>query len=288
MRWAGGSTLLCLVLLSGCAARNLAEHLLLGGRPDVVENLSYGENSRQRLDVYRTHNGPGSAPVIVFLYGGRWQHGSRGDYRLLGNAISRQGLVAVVPDYRIYPAARFPDWIQDAARVVRWVQDSIGSFGGDPARVFVVGHSAGAHTTALLALDEQYLRAVGLSANAVQGFASLAGPVATEWTDPDVQALMGPREQWSMTYPLEYVDGSEKPLLLLHGGKDKVVAAASSLRLAAQVRERGGCVRLKVYPGLGHIGIVIALSLPLFDIAPVLDEVIRFVRRPDAVCRHRS
>ncbi len=95
---------------------------------------------------------------------------------------------------------------------------------------------------------------------------------------------MGPREQWPATYPLVQVDGSEPPLLLLHGGKDEVVSPANAARLADRVRERGGCARLRIYEGLGHVGIMIAFSLPQLDIAPVLDEVIRFIRRPTEGC----
>jgi acetyl esterase/lipase len=225
-----------------------------------------------------------AAPVVVFLYGGRWQHGSKRDYRLLGTALARSGVVAVVPDYRLYPEVRFPGWVEDAAQAIRWVHDSIGRFGGDPSQLFVVGHSSGAHSAALLALNEQYLRDAGVPAASVRGFVSLAGPVATRWTDPDVQRLMGPPSHWPATYPIDHVDGIEPPLLLLHGSLDEVVAPANSVRLAHRIRERGGCARLRIYRGLGHVAIVLAFSLPQFAIAPVLDEVIRFIRRPAGTC----
>ena len=149
--------------------------------------------------------------------------------------------MAVVPDHRKYPDVGFPVWVEEAARAIRWVRDSIGKFGGDPRRIFVMGHSSGAHTATLLALDSHYLRNAGVPAAAVRGFISLAGPVATTWTDPDVQALMGPRELWPRTYPMDLVDGSAPPLLLLHGGRDRLVSPANSTRLAAHIRERGGC-----------------------------------------------
>jgi acetyl esterase/lipase len=268
--------LVTLVMLPGCVPRDAAEFFLLGGHVDLTPDIPYGNDPRQRLDVYQPERGQ-PAPVVVFLYGGRWQHGSKRDYRLLGGALIRQDIVAVIPDYRLYPEVRFPGWVEDAAHVVRWVRDSIGRFGGDPSQIFVVGHSSGAHTTALLALDEHYLRDVGLSPKSVRGFVSLAGPVATTWTDPDVQRLMGPAKGWPDTYPMEQVDGTEAPMLLLHGAMDHVVSAANSARLAARIRGRGGCARLKIYRGLGHVAIVLALSLPQLDIAPVLDEVTRFI-----------
>lgn len=279
---------LSLGLVSGCSPVHVAEAILLGGHYNLTRDLEYGTDPRQRLDVYRPQDSLAPLPVVVFLYGGRWQHGSKDQYHLLGDALTRSGLVAVVPDYRLYPQVSFPGWVEDAARAVRWVSDSIGRFGGDPGRIFVVGHSAGAHTAVLLALDERYLRQAGVPPSAVRGFASLAGPVGTVWTDPDVQALMGPRESWPATYPITHVDGSEPPILLLHGGRDKVVDPANSPRLAARIRERGGCARAIVYRGLGHISIIVAFAVPRLGIAPVFDEVVRFVRRPDSACPRSS
>jgi acetyl esterase/lipase len=249
-----------------------------------VENIPYDVSGSLRLDVYKIREKRKAAPVIVFLYGGRWQHGSRRQYRPIGNALSRSGFVAVIPDYRKYPEVRFPAWVDDAARAIRWVNDSILQYGGDPKQIFVVGHSAGGHTAALLAIDSHYLRKAGLSPHMVRGYAILAGPVATTWTDADVQALMGPREGWPATYPMELADGSAPPMLLLHGGRDKVVSPANSTRLEAHIRQRGGCAASIMYSGLGHVGIVIAMALPQFNIAPVLEDLLKFLRRPLAAC----
>lgn len=273
---------LALLAISGCAPRRMLESFLLRDHFALVRNLPYGSDVRQRLDLYRPREQRGPAPVIVFLYGGRWQYGSKDEYRLLGDAVTRRGLMAVVPDYRLYPKVRFPAWVEDAAQTVRWVHDSIGQFGGDPSRIIVVGHSAGAHTSALLALDERYLRKAGVARDGVRGFVSLAGPVATVWTDADVQALMGPREGWPATYPLEQVGGSEPPLLLLQGAGDQTVSPQNALRLAARIKERGGCARAIIYRGLDHVGIVVALVLDRLNIAPILEDILRFARSPGA------
>jgi acetyl esterase/lipase len=142
-----------------------------------------------------------------------------------------------------------------------------------------MGHSAGAHTATLLALDGHYFKDAGVPPSVVKGFVSLAGPVATTWTDPDVQELMGPRKGWPMTYPMEQVEGSAPPLLLLHGARDRVVSSANSLRLGARIRARAGCAPVILYRGLDHIAIILALALPRFGIAPVLDDVMAFVHQ---------
>ena len=267
-------------LVVACSPRRGIERLVLGRRVVRSAGLAYGDDARQRLDVYSARWKRTPAPVVVFLYGGRWKYGARRDYVLLGNALARRGWVVVVPDYRVYPAARFPAWVEDGARAVRWAHDNVARFYGDPTRLVVVGHSAGAHTAALLALDERYLRDAGLPARAVRGFASLAGPVDTTWTAPDVQRLMGPREGWPATYPYNFVDGTEQPLFLLHGASDGVVGVGNSARLAERIRARGGCVRLRVYRGTGHVGIVLALALPALGPAPVMRELQAFVVDP--------
>ena len=264
----------------GCSPRRLAEGLLLGSHFVRTQDVAYGGEARQRLDVYRPRAARRGAPVVVFLYGGRWQSGSKDEYRLLGDALTRRGFVAVVPEYRLYPQVRFPAWVQDAALAVRWARDNAALHGGDPDHLVVVGHSAGAHTAALLALNERWLREAGVPAGAVRGFAALAGPVDTVWTDADVQALMGPAAGWPATYPATHVDGTEPPLLLLHGAGDRTVSPGSSLRLAARIRERGGCARAITYPGVGHVQIIVAAAVPRTSRAPVLDDLAAFVRDP--------
>jgi acetyl esterase/lipase len=246
--------------------------------------VAYGPDARQRLDVYRPTEARAAGPMVVFLYGGRWSSGTREDYRLLGDAFTRRGWVAVVPDYRLAPSVQFPAWVQDAALAVRWARDHAARFGGDTSRIFVIGHSAGAHSAALLALDERFLRAAGVPNGAVKGFVALAGPVETTWTDADVQALMGPPAGWPATYPATHVDGREPPLLLLHGDEDRTVSVGNSLRLEERIRARGGCARTVVYRGVGHVEIVVALSAPRLGIAPVLDDVAAFVRDPARGC----
>src|SRR3712207_3414863 len=114
--------------------------------------------------------------VVVFFYGGRWESGDRGDYLFAAQGLVSQGFVAVVPDYRLHPEVGFAGFMADGAAAVRWVRDNIAGFGGDPAQIFLMGHSAGAHIAALLALDERWLADQGLPRGTVRGAIGLAGP----------------------------------------------------------------------------------------------------------------
>ena len=95
--------------------------------------------------------------MVIFLYGGGWVSGERRDYGFVGRAFAARGFVTVIPDYRLVPTVRFPTFIEDAARAVRWAQDHAASFGGDPRRIDLSGHSAGAYIVAMLSLDRHYL-----------------------------------------------------------------------------------------------------------------------------------
>ena len=271
---------LLLLAAAACSPRAGVERLVLGDNIARAVDIQYGDSARQRLDVYRRVVPGAPAPVIVFLYGGRWKYGTKDDYLLIGNNFARRGWVTVIANYRVYPKVLFPAWVEDGASAVAWTVRNIERFGGDTSRIIVVGHSSGAHTTALLALDDRYLRDAGVTSGTVRGFASIAGPVDTSWTARDVQRLMGPAEGWPATYPATHVDGSDPPLLLMHGGADNVVSPGSSVRLANRIRKRGGCVALHVYRDVGHIDIAAALGLPGIGSAPVLEDLARFVRDP--------
>ncbi len=275
-----GLAFLALAVTAGCSPRRLAESVLLSDRFVRTADVAYGPQARQRLDVYRPRTLPRGAPVVVFLYGGRWQYGSKDDYRLLGDVLTRSGFVVVVPDYRLHPDTVFPGGVHDAARAVRWARDHAAEYGGDSSRLVLVGHSAGAHSAALLALDPRYMAEAGVPRTAIRGAVVIAGPVDTTWTDPDVQRLMGPREHWPASYPARFVGADDPPILLQHGGGDRTVQPRNSTGLAERLTAAGGCARAVVYPRLGHVEIVVALAAPWLRDEGVLGDLVAFVRDP--------
>jgi acetyl esterase/lipase len=241
-------------------------------------DLAYGAQARQRLDVYAPAQGAGPHPVVVFFYGGAWVRGARQDYLFVGEALAASGWVGVVADYRLYPDVRFPAFVEDAAAAVAWTCSRIGDWGGDPQRVFVMGHSAGAYLALMLALDARYLAARDLQPARLAGAIGLAGPYDfLPLRGERMKAIFGPDEDLARTQPITHANGSAPPLLLLHGERDTTVSVRNTRNLAERVRSRGGRVETILYPDQDHRGIVAALAAPFRGREPVLGDVARFV-----------
>ena len=278
---AGLALLLCGALIAAACAPVRAFDTVMPKDSEsrkVGSDLAYGEGPRRKLDVYApvaAHKGP--LPVIVFLYGGSWSGGTREGYQFAARALSAAGFVTIVPDYRLVPEIHFPAFLEDCAQAVRWARANAARYGADPDRIVIVGHSAGAYNGAMLALDPQYL---GSDRAAIRGFAGLAGPY--DFLPFDGSVVTTTFGQWpnrDETQPIHYAARTAPPMLLLHGQEDDTVWPRNSINLDAKLRSLGAQSQLKVYPKLGHVGIVTALARPFRDKAPVLDDVTSFAKR---------
>jgi acetyl esterase/lipase len=266
-------------LLPACAGQKLLNTLTPTAGYTQASNLVFDDATGLQLDVY-TPVGAANAPVVVFFFGGRWSEGDKSLYEFVGAALARQGLVAVVPNYRLYPAVKFPAFVQDSAKAVRWARDNAQRYGGDANRLFVMGHSAGAYNAAMLATDEQYLQAVGGTRAWLRGMIGLAGPYDfLPLTDADLQDMFGPPARYADTQPIQHVDGNSPPLLLMHGEDDTSVWPKNSRNLAKKVRDAGGVVETVFYPQLSHSWIVATLSTALQKQSDVMAYTKDFVLR---------
>jgi acetyl esterase/lipase len=247
-------------------------------------NLAYGTDPQQRVDVYVPDGPAGGAPrpVVIFWHGGRWEFGDKSDYRFVGAALAESGYVAVIANYRHYPQVKMPGFMDDAARAAQWAVTHAGEFGADPRRLFFMGHSAGAHMAALLALDTRYLQASG-SMPRIAGVIGLSGPYDfLPLLEADVQDMFGPPALYPESQPINYVRADAPPMLLIHGLKDETVWPRNSRNLASALSARGAPVTLKLYPKLVHADTVGALSAPIRGRAPTLIDIKDFVRSQSA------
>ena len=244
--------------------------------------IAYGPLARQKLDVY-TPNVQAPArgfPVVVFFYGGSWTSGERGDYRFMGEALAERGILAVVADYRVYPEATYPEFLKDSALAVAWSLENAARLGGDPKRVFVMGHSAGGYNAAMVALDPRWLAPTGHRAQELAAWIGLAGaydfipldagsPARPVFHHPDY-----PKD----SQPIDDVTRDSLRAFLAAPVHDKVVSPERSTRaMAAKLQAAGVPVELKMYDGISHALLAGAFARPLRGFAPVLDDVAAYV-----------
>jgi len=240
---------------------------------------AYGPDPRQKLDVYVPPGRPKGAPVAVFFYGGSWDSGRRQDYNWVGKALASRGFVTVVADYRLYPAVRYPGFLEDGAQAVRWASDNAARFGGDPGRIVLVGHSAGAYNAVMLGLDGRYLAAAGVDPKHIRALAGLSGPYDFLPLKGDItNRIFGQTADLPATQPLSYVAKDSPPAFLATGDADTMVWPKNTVALAARLRAAGVPVEERHYAGVDHVRMVLALSRPLRGRAPVLDEMTDFLR----------
>jgi acetyl esterase/lipase len=252
----------------------------------ATDNIAFGTGARQRLDVYEPrgdHTGVPPAdgyPVVVFFYGGTWTSGARGDYRFIGEALASRGIVTVIADYRLYPQVRYPDFLLDCAQAVAWAQREAAKYGGDAKRLYVMGHSSGAYNAAMIALDARWLKTTGLDPSALAGWIGLAGPYDFfPMTNVEAQPVFFHPSYPAGSQPIDYVSKAAPPTFLGAAANDDVVNPERNTRqLAEKLRAAGVQVELKFYPDAGHATLIGAFARPLRNVAPVLDDVVAFVR----------
>ncbi|WP_276328252.1 alpha/beta hydrolase [Caulobacter flavus] len=246
----------------------------------MARGASYGGHPRQKLDVYAPSQGEaGEWPVLAFFYGGAWNSGRRADYGWAARALAAQGFLVVVPDYRLYPEVRYPAFLEDAALAVRWTTEHAAALGGDPARLSLAGHSAGAYIAAMLALDPSWLASAGVAPGAVKAFAGLSGPYAFLPLDgPITTRTFGHVENLPATQPTSFARADAPAAFLATGEGDTTVRPRNTRKLAKALREAGATVEEQVYPGLDHAAPLLALSRSFRRKAPVLVRVTDFLK----------
>lgn len=247
----------------------------------ITRDVAYAPGDRHGLDIYVQRAAAPPRPVVVYLHGGGWISGSKAEFAWVGATLARQGYVAVTPDYRIHPQARWPNFLQDNAAAVRWARDHAAEFGGDPKRLFLMGHSAGAYNAVSLALDPRWLKEVGLDpVGDLSGVVALSGVFLITPDTPKQLEIFAPENRWPEMQPANHVGGSAPPILLGVGDKDEEVAPTDTLGLGEKLQAAGGRVRIAQYPGLGHAGPLEALVSADGAASQTLQDIRAFIDRP--------
>ena len=274
-------------LLTACSAVDVLNATVPTDTYRNFVGLPYGSLPRQKLDVYLPTQpladealAKGGTPMVVFFYGGSWSSGERADYRFVGEALAAQGIAVVVADYRLSPGVRYPVFVQDSALATRWAFDNAQKYGADPARIFVMGHSAGAYNAAMLALDKRWLGAVGLSPAKLAGWIGLAGPYDfLPIGDSKTQVAFNWPNTPANSQPLSHVSSASPPALLLAPAQDRVVdPQRSTVAMAQRLKSSGAKVTSELFDSVSHVTLVAAMASVLRSRAPVLERITDFVK----------
>jgi len=268
------SLLSVLFLLSGCALPALDLITPRAGYERSV-GLSYGEDPRQTLDVYLPVEPRDGAPTVVFFYGGSWQEGYKDGYRFLAQALTDIGYRVVVPDYRLYPQVRFPAFVEDGAAAVGWVVNE----GLAQDGLVLIGHSAGAHIAAMLALDDRFLTAAGVSRSNITAWVGLSGPYDfLPLRSLDLIDIFGGAEGIPGTQPVNFVSPDDPPALLIDGLEDRIVRPNNLPSLAEAYSRAGVSVQTRRYEGVNHNDTVASFSVRLRSRSPAFDDTVAFLQ----------
>lgn len=273
---------------NGPAVLDTVDSIVRGGGSDDVERLpvvQYGEEAAQKLYVHRvSYFEPGEQrPVLVFFHGGSWRSGDPQYYDFVGRTFASRGMIVVNAGYRLGKAGRWPAMAQDSAAAVAWVHENIADLGGDPDRIFLMGHSAGAYNVAMLALDRQWLEREGLPDSAIKGMIGLAGPYDFFPFDSDSTiAAFGDAPEPEATQPINHVRADAPPLLLIHGEQDTLVKPRNTRALAKAQEDTGGKVTTRYYPDMDHNAPLLALAAPWVTRRDIADTVSDFVLTGEA------
>jgi len=259
-------------LLGGCSPAKLLNVTVSRQGFSREADIAYGTDPRQTLDLYRPDKPRPDGKTVVFFYGGSWDSGSKNDYLFVAQALASNGHTVVIPDYRLYPAVRFPAFVDDGARAVRWTVDRVGT-----DKIFVMGHSAGAHIALMLAANTPYLGAAGVDRTKLGGAIGLAGPYDfLPLTSAKLIAIFGAANNPEIE-AITFAKAPLPPALLINGTADTTVYPRNSTNLAAAWRAAGASVEMKLYPNIGHVDVVAAMAGLLSGRAPTRADVLTWL-----------
>lgn len=237
----------------------------------VRRDLRYGEGPRALLDLYVPDTLTAAAPVLLFFYGGSWQSGTKNIYRAFGEAFASAGVMTAVADYRLYPEVKYPAFVEDGAKAFQFLREKVAEYGGDPARLFLSGHSAGAYIAAMLACNPSF------GVDRVRGVIGIAGPYDfLPLYDPALIDIFG-GDRVMDTQPIKYARNKAPPMLLAHGTADKTVGPGNSRRMAKRLSEAGNEATLIEYRGRGHLDIVLSLARGFRHLTTLREDMLRFI-----------
>ncbi len=241
--------------------------------PEILYADAQGADPHyHRLDLYMPRGETG-VPVMLFLHGGSWKRGDKNNLFGLNKNLAlfcvRHHIGVALANYRLSPAVKHPEHVKDVARAFAWLYRNVGRYGGDPGRLFVSGHSAGAHLAALVATDPSYLKAEGLSPANVRGVITLSGvfqipdenPLFDHAFGTEVQVRRAASPTWQVSH---WNPGTAKKapafLVMYADGDFTSCGKEPAEEFARALRAKGGAVKVLEILHRNHLTILVNAS----------------------------
>jgi acetyl esterase/lipase len=253
--------------------------------PHLARDVAFHPEMEPRLDVYSPAEGEGH-PVLVFVHGGSWKSYDKNLFAPVATRFLPEDMVVIIPDYTLHPDAGYEQMAHEVAAALSWTLDNVDQYGGDPQRVVVAGHSAGAHLAGLAIMDPRFLDAYGHSSDEICGYAGLSGVynVQTEFdywlakgmTSQVMLDVMGGEQNFETASPVHYVRASLPPILIIHGDDDQTVPIEIATDFYAALQAAGADSALTLYPGAGHSDYLFAALTD--ESAPAVTDLLTFVQ----------
>lgn len=244
--------------------------------PDIVYYDGPGFNPvKHKLNLF-VPEGLQNAPVLLFIHGGGWTSGDKNLYAYLGHTFAREGFATVVINYRLSPTVQHPAHIEDVARAFAWTHKNIAQYGGDPEKIFVAGHSAGGHLTALLALDAKYLKAHNLTLSAIKGAIPISGVYDVTSSFSLYRTVFGadPQQRQDAS-PLTHVAPNRPPFFVIYAEFDLPGLETQARQFASLLKQNGSEAELLEVSATDHVTIIINIGL---SGDPATEAILKFMR----------
>ncbi|MGB1140860.1 MAG: alpha/beta hydrolase [Halioglobus sp.] len=273
-------------LLSACTnvglqAINVPSYLATD--PRAERDIAYGDRPHQKLDLFLPPDSvEDRRQLVVFIYGGAWTAGNRSDYYFVAQTLASAGYTVAIPDYIKYPHGAFPEFVTDIALSIGWLTEAMAERNAVDD-IILMGHSAGAHTGALLLTDDRYLRDAGVDKQVISAFIGLAGPYGFKPQEQRYKDIFANLPDFNEMRPLHFADGDEPPMLLVHGDDDTTVLPVNTRQFAEKVNAAGGSAETRFYPGVGHVAPVLAFSRAPLSETAIRDDVLDFLASLDSL-----
>ncbi len=266
--------------LASCATVNTLNTIVPNdpGAKLIGDNIAYGTAPRQEMDIYGPESGGTDLPVFVFVYGGSWKKGKKEEYSFVGHAFASRGYVTVLIDYRLVPEVAYPTFVEDTAKSLAYVSRNIAAYGGDPDKIFIGGHSAGAYNAVTAVMDSQFLDQAGVELSQIKGVIGLSGPY--DFLPLDVEATkkaFGAADDLQKTQPVNLARAGLPPFFLSTGTEDETVFPKNSKRLAKALQDENIPVTLKLYEGLDHAETLMSLTTTFRGKSSEYQDILNFM-----------